>query len=390
MARAESAVHAMLGLYPRTGQWLSDRYPSAVVTPPERSASGVVLEHLRFGPQNRLDAVPGLAGPFPSRLRDSVGLALRLGAQSVDLLLLRAPRGRPEQISQAEYAEYFASTLSRMPGVCVTAPDVLGRPAVLYGRTRRDSDLEWRRIRSLCAALGDTWRESWQLALFDAPLSDPPWASSELGLADACLFTWLGSPRALARHGWRSAAVVASAQRSRADDVVYLSHIGRTLELGPGRRIRRRTIPTPVEPSAQHGIINRVLLHDTGDTAQILSEETLRPPIGQWSIPVLRTVQGIHRLVRLAANDFVFRPVTELQSVALTVALNMALQPFVQAGVLRGLGGNPIPEVTAEPLRDRMAPGLSAMIGASVRPWAKRIELRVGVDPGNAATVELT
>jgi hypothetical protein len=172
--------------------------------------------------------------------------------------------------------------------------------------------------------------------------------------------------------------------------VVFLSHIGRTLELGPGRRVRRRTISVPHVAPTVEGIINGLLLLDGGDAAKLLGEETLRPPVGQWSIPVVRTVQGIHRLVRRAADDFVFRPVTELQSVALSVALNMALQPFIQAGVLQGLGGSEVPSVTAAPVRDPMAPGLSATIAASVRPWAKRIELRVGIQPGNAATVELT
>jgi hypothetical protein len=347
------------------------------------------MEHLRFGPRNQLDRLPGLDGATPSKLRDSVALALSLGAQSVDLLLLRVPRGRPEDISRPEVAAHFAPALGKMPGAIVTAPDLLGRPRTRYGEAR-DPDQEWGRIRSLCKVLGPTWRDTWQLAMLDAPATPPPWQAGALGMADAALYRWMGEPHALARQGWRSAAVAAAAQRSRADDVVFLSHIGRTLELGPGRRVRRRTISVPHVAPTVEGIINGLLLLDGGDAAKLLGEETLRPPVGQWSIPVVRTVQGIHRLVRRAADDFVFRPVTELQSVALSVALNMALQPFIQAGVLQGLGGSEVPSVTAAPVRDPMAPGLSATIAASVRPWAKRIELRVGIQPGNAATVELT
>jgi hypothetical protein len=161
------------------------------------------------------------------------------------------------------------------------------------------------------------------------------------------------------------------------------------MQLDAGRRIRRRQRPTDSGAQRSPVLVNEVLLDAEGETALVQSEHTLRAPVGSWPIPVVRTVQGIHRLIRRAADEFVFRPVTELNSVGLSIALNLALQPFVQAGVLRGLAGSPTPTVTTEAERDPLAPGLAAEISASVRPWARRVKLRVAVEPGEMARVEM-
>jgi hypothetical protein len=163
------------------------------------------------------------------------------------------------------------------------------------------------------------------------------------------------------------------------------------MQLDRGRRIRRRRQVRAVSsPSSTRVVCNQVLLSKDGNTAQVQSEHTLRAPVGSWPIPVLRTVQGIHRVIRQAADGYVFRPVTDLNSVGLSITLNLALQPFVQAGVLSGLSGSPIPSVSSKAERDPLAPGLSAEISASVRPWARHIRLRVGIQPGETARVELS
>jgi hypothetical protein len=383
----EGAVHAMLGVASRDGSWLGTRYPTAVVTPAARSTRGAVLEHLRFNSRHKLDGLPGLDAPAPSLLRDSAALALHLGAQSVDLLLLRVPGATPEQVHFPEHLEPFAAVLAQMPGVVVTAPDLLGPHSLLDG-ARKPAPDHWSRIREICRVLGPVWRESWQLAMLDAPKT-PTGEALGAGGADAALWGWAGNAGALARHGWRSAAVAAAARRSRTDDPVYLSHVGVPMQLDAGRRIRRRQRPTDSGAQRSPVLVNEVLLDAEGETALVQSEHTLRAPVGSWPIPVVRTVQGIHRLIRRAADEFVFRPVTELNSVGLSIALNLALQPFVQAGVLRGLAGSPTPTVTTEAERDPLAPGLAAEISASVRPWARRVKLRVAVEPGEMARVEM-
>jgi hypothetical protein len=86
----------------------------------------------------------------------------------------------------------------------------------------------------------------------------------------------------------------------------------------------------------------------------------------------------------------VFRPVHEAEAFALTAALDIVLRPFVSAGLLVGPGGDGAPEVFASVDRDASRPALVAELAASVRPWARGLRVRVGVDPGEAARVEVS
>ena len=48
------------------------------------------------------------------------------------------------------------------------------------------------------------------------------------------------------------------------------------------------------------------------------------------------------------------------------------------------------PLFAAAPVADRAAPSLVADIAAQVRPWCQDVRVRVAVDPGQGAEVNLT
>jgi hypothetical protein len=379
----------ILAVGPRTRAWLSDAYPAAVVRKPERSASGTVVEHLRFGHKQALTGLPGLGARFPSLVRDSVGLALSAGASSVDLLLARAPRALPWDVHRPEILDVFHAPLMRLPGTLVTVPDVVG-PALQADHPARDPEAIGQRLVQVARQLDPVLREAWQVGLLDCPPGVArPALLSRLAGSDISLWTWSGSGPAMARHGWRSAAAAMAGLLSRRKDVVFHGKSRQKLSPGPGRSIRRLTGGPAAQPPPTEPVLNALLLDRTGDSAVVSSETTLRSPIGQWDVATLRTVKLIHRRIRLAADEFVFRPVTSSESLALAAALDIVLRPFVQAGLLAGPGGQGTPNIRGYAQRDQNAPSLVAEVGATVRPWARKLDVRVGVDPGRSATVEV-
>jgi len=379
----------VLGVGPRTRKWLSDAYPSAVVKRPERRANGAVVEHLRFGHRQDLRGLPGLGTRFPSMIRDSVGLALAAGATSVDLLLARVPGARPWELDRPEVLDVLTAPLSTLPGTVVTVPDIAGPVPVGPGMAL-DVPGVARRLVRVAHHLNPTLQERWQLCLLDCP---PEVASgtvlSQVAGTDVALWSWAGDGAALARQGWRSAAAAVAGLLSRRDDIVFHGKTRRRIELGAGRSVRRLSgIPQPTRPSGE-ACLNALQLDGLGDVATVLGETTLRAPVGGWDIATLRTVKLIHRRIRLAADEFVFRPVTSAESLALAAALDIVLRPFVQAGLLAGPGGEGTPTIRGTADRDPTTPSLIAEVGATVRPWARRLDVRVGVDPGRSATVEV-
>lgn len=379
----------VLAVGPRTPQWLSDIYPGAVVRAPDRDARGAVVEHLRFGHRQDLRGLPGLGGRHPSLAQDTVAMALAAGATSVDLLLARVPGARPWSVATPEVLDVLQGPLSTLSGVLVLVPDARGPAPVLNG-TPADPGLAARNITAVAAALGPTLREAWQVALLDMPVGadEDDLLPSALG-QDVALFAWAGSAAALGRQGWRSAAAAVAGTLARRDDVVFHGKTGQTMVLGPGRTVRcAASLPLARSlPAGAH--VNGLMLDENGSEATILGESTLRAPLGEWDLAALRTVKLIHRRVRLAAEEFVFRPVTSSESLALVAALDIVLRPFVQSGLLTGPSGTGSPAISGSLDPDPSKPSLIAELSAAVRPWARHLRVRVGVDPGVSATVEV-
>ena len=383
----------VVGLGPRTGRWLSDRAPASVVRRPNTDADGVAVEHLRFGPQDDLSGVPGLAGASPSLMRDAIQLALTAGAPSVDLLLLRAPGLQPHELHEPEVLGALAPALAALPGVIVLAPDAAG-PAPLRSGPLADVEGRSHRLARFAAGLGPTLREAWQVGFLDVPpglFGAMPELLRGAGGQDLCLWAWQGEGPVLARHGWRSAAAAAAGLVARPDDDLFLAKARRTLPVGEGREVRARQALLAAAPGAP-ALVNGLHLEatDDGDRATVGGELCLRAPAGEWGLASLRTVKLIHQRVLLAAEEFVFRPVHEAEAFALAAALDIVLRPFITAGLLVGPGGSGAPQVQAAVDRDAARPALVAELAASVRPWARGLRVRVGVDPGEAARVEVS
>jgi hypothetical protein len=114
-----------------------------------------------------------------------------------------------------------------------------------------------------------------------------------------------------------------------------------------------------------------------------------RAPVGQWTIPALRTVKALHWQIVRASSLVTFQLVNPAQTFALQVAINEAIRPFVQAGVLVGPDAAGPPTVTTEMIRDPSAPGLVANISAQIRPWCRDIKIRVGLRSGGTPEIEM-
>src|SRR4051812_2141284 len=85
--RPESAGLCVVGICPPNWPWMSARYPQARVTDTRFATQNSAVEHLRFTPGQEVDGLPGLSPRAPSRLRDTVRLALAAGARCVDVVL---------------------------------------------------------------------------------------------------------------------------------------------------------------------------------------------------------------------------------------------------------------------------------------------------------------
>ena len=135
---------------------------------------------------------------------------------------------------------------------------------------------------------------------------------------------------------------------------------------------------------------NAVLrLIDRRNRAVVRSEPTLRRPIGEWSLPAVRTAKAVHQRVVSAAEPYVFERLERAQAFALVAAVSESLGPFIAAGVLVGPDGSGPPEVTGGVDANPVAPGLHADVTAQLRPWCQLVSVRVALRGGAQPTLEL-
>ena len=114
----------------------------------------------------------------------------------------------------------------------------------------------------------------------------------------------------------------------------------------------------------------------------------MRRPLGTWPLALLRTVKGLHRVLRMAAEQFVFVPATPEQALRLQLALQLVLLELHQSGLVWGTGKDGLPEVSAQAVVIHREAALVAEVSAWLRPWVKRVDLRVTVRSGDAPRVE--
>lgn len=389
---------ALIGVVEEQAPWLATLLPRAVVRDTRFPGPTGAVEHLRIGASDPLDALPGLAGAR-SRLRDAARIALSAGAPSVDVLVARCRGSRPWQLHNPEIIALLDQFLADLPGAVLVYPDLGGPEPAGPGEPARVEE----RVEALiegASRLAPGWRERFQIGLLDLPPGAEGWErivlSRLLGL-DAGLCRWRGSEAAAAAHGWRSAAAAVGAALTRDGWREGLSLEGRRLPLPPGRRTAASRAPAlsqapatavPRSEDEDRLLVDLALAHGAPE-ATVQREPSLRSPDGAWTLPALRIVKAIHRLVVETASRFVFDTADDGRATALAAAVAHALSPFVDAGMLVGPDQHGPPELDGWPDADPAAPALWVELSGWLRPWSQSVSVRVSVRPGLPAELEV-
>ena len=385
----------MLAVLPGDASRVGDTLPSCVVRDTSGDGQDAFVEHLRLRGREGLAALPGLSNREPTRLRDAVRIAMGAGASAVDVVLVKVPGLRPWDLAADDVVHSVTPILSTMVGAVIVFPDLTGPPDVGHVVDEGD-EARVERVRQVVKAYGTHLTEAYQVAFLDCPplsgdrVRDLLYAAAN---SDCALFRWRGSVRSMARHGWRSAAALAGGVVASSAGNVLAPVSGVTVPLEGGRSVstgRREALA--VGPAGQD--IHReeddyiIDVEARGDdTAAILSDSLMRAPMGLWTIPATRMAKVIHYRVMQTASRFVFEQADLPRAVALSTAIQNALAPFADAGLLAGPEGQGRPVVKGSVVRDRSAPGLRLDLAAQLRPWAHSVSVQVSLRPGGVPQV---
>ena len=391
-------VTAIVGVAPPDHGWLTELLPQQTVRSTRYGNRDAAIEHLRFTPGQLLDALPGLDGRQPSGVRDAVALALAAGAPYADLILARAHDANPWDLDREDVRDILVPYLSTLPQAQFALPDAAGPAATALSAPIEPREACERLLR-VARSLQDCLREHFQIAYLDYPRGGEDLLREfiqRLGSTDAALCMWAGDDRALRRHGWRSAGAALAGLQFRPNTEPTAGTSGQTIHLGAGRYIRptRHDVllnqPAPRRHQDAAEYLIELAVQSDGASALVRGEPTLRRPVGEWNLAALRTLKAIHHRIRFAAERYVFRPVDQAEAFGLQSSLETVLQPFIAGGVMVGPNGVGQPLFAAQPVVDRAAPSLVADIAAQVRPWCQDVRVRVAVDPGQGAEVNIT
>lgn len=391
--------------WPRIGlrrpEWLVRETTSDLGPGGER----ICVEHLRVEALQDLSMFPGLSEQEPSRLRDAMRLCFAGGSAAADVLMVYGTDRAPWEIDHPDVLTMCNSFLDDLFGVLLVFPDA-GRPVLRPSRWVEDPEVglvprhpfhpeeSAARVQRLIRWLRQPLEQRYQIALIDA-IGMPPERILPPTGADVAICGWRGMARELRTHGWRCASALMAGRLGRPSVSLFEGVAGQVVPLPPGRAVHmdRRAelavLPGPLRvPQAdpRHVLLS---LDDRGHRARIDGDVCLRAPVGQWTMPALRTVKALHYQIVRAASLVTFQLVNQAQSFALQVAINEAIRPFVQAGVLVGPDAAGPPVVTGEMIRDPAQPGLAANIAAQIRPWCRDIQIRVGLRSGGTPEIEV-
>lgn len=380
----------VIGIVPYGSTIISHHHPQMMIRSTKFEQGQPFVEQIRFSSASQSPLLPAISFRAPSRLRDSLRSIMALGVSEVDFILTRAPGVLPWDLSHPEIAQMLSSYLASVQGAVIVFPDAGGPWPRAYGDLRYH-DERMVNLRRAIAHFSPILADNFQVGLMD--LVRPKSTETEAYLwslqgADVGTCTWSGSHYNLSRHGWRSAASSIGAYVTNRQDLFAETIVGHYLPLGKGRQVVQDRgnlfgAPSmePIDPIFLERCIS-LKLHPSKDVAQILSDPLNRRPIGEWSIASVRTVKAIHQALRRAADLFVFRPVQRVEAITFKTAIQMALTPFYNEGLLMGPGGSGEPEITTEALPDHEVPMLSADLAAQIQPWCRHISLKVVIKSG--------
>ncbi len=373
---------------------LADRLPPALVDPGQWSSGtrrdAATVERTTISSPAHVAVLPGLADQG-SGLRDAARLALLVGAPAVDVLLVRAPGAQLHSPLEEGIGHLLAQLLDQTPSCALVFPG----PGTRWGSAPEDRSATLARF---VENMAPGWRARRQVALFDMPGRDgvETWSVPEIASSDAALCRFRGSRAGLRAHGWRSAAAVYAALL--VSGAVGTGLAGCRVPLGAGRQCaeswvaalspRAEERPPPevrtTLPCAEIGVQN------DGTSGLVLSEGSLRAPAGEWPLSTLWSMGRIHDALLEAAERFVFRAATSSEAALLSAALHRAVRPWVERGLLVGPSGSGTPSIATLPERDVRSPALITTLEAMLRPWQRRITLRLALPPDGSPRTELS
>ncbi len=387
----------IVGICPTDHPWLADLLPDAVVRDTRYRTQEAAIEHLRLRSRDDIKALPGLAGTNPSRVRDAVVLGLTAGAPEVDVVLARCGDCQPWELDRRNVTELLDPFLDELHGAIIAFPDVGGPVSTGPGTGTPAWERRTRTVASVRQLAGGLIQR-YQVGLIDTydldEVSRQDLLRSMVG-TDFALCGWTGDPDRVRAHGWRSAASAVGGLLASDGKDIGRGLVGRSLALPTGRsfaasRSHRLSLAPPSPPidDADDHVV-RLRLHRRREEAQVLGEPTFRQPIGEWSVGALRAVKTVHRQLVLAADNFVFRNATDTQASALAGALQRALRPYTNKGLIVGAGGDGPPSVRGGVDNVPGEPGLNATVTAQLRPWSQKVMVRVAVRPGHRPVLEV-
>ncbi|MED5373161.1 MAG: hypothetical protein VX899_19235 [Myxococcota bacterium] len=356
-------------------------------------------EHIRLGTASSARWLPGLQSSLPSRMKDSVQLALAGGASSVDIVLARIPGVKPWELDNADFISVVDSMLFHQPGAVLVFPD-LGGPIPVGPGTDPGIVSRLKRMVVATRKLSAPWAERYQVACIDLPEGPAPElraAMTRLIGIDAALVRWTGAPHRMEAHAWRSGATLVASALAGSRNEMSLPLVGRRLPLPGGRRTLMATrmaelqlTRTRPEPDPLEEFQVRLAIRRGSDHVSIESEGSFRRPLGEWPLPCLRTVKTIHQRLQQASEQLLFRNADATHAIALQTALQEAMMPFVRNSIIEpGPGGGP-PEIQTAADANPIAPNLNAQVTLQLVPWQRDVKVRVSLKPGDSPDVEVS
>jgi hypothetical protein len=388
----------LVGIAPPDYPSLAQLYPQNLLRA-TKAGTRLGAEHIRLGTASSARFLPGLDGSAPSRIKDSVQLALAGGAPQVDVLLARIPGLMPWEMDDDDFQSTIDSMLYHQPGAVLVFPD-LGGPCSVGPGTDQGIVTRLKRMVLATRKLSASWPERYQVACIDLPQAPPDElraAMTRLIGIDAALVAWEGAPHRLQAHGWRSGAALVGSALAASRNQMSAPLMGRRLALPGGRRVQvaERMVQLRLTREQQQrdplqDFQVRLSIRRGSEHANIESEGSFRRPLGEWPLPCLRTVKTINQRVQQSAEQLVFRSADATHAIALQTALQEALLPFVRSGIIEpGPGGGP-PEIEAQADANPLSPSLGAKISLRLVPWQRAVKVNVSLKPGESPDVEVS
>ncbi len=390
----------IVGIAPWDSPWLAQMYPNNIIrrsgTPDDSMPYAV--EHVRLSAASSAASLPGLGGSQPSLIRDAVTLAFSAGLPQVDLLLARGVDMAPWDLDRPDILDLVDPFLYHMPGAALAFPDMHGPVPIGPGTGRSTIERLQRTVKAVNLH-ASRWTERFQVGcvdLVDAPKSELQPALQRMIGTDAALVQWSGREERMRRHGWRSGCTLLASILGAAGDRIATPLTGQTIPLPGGRRTsgdRRAELhlhPSSIVESSYDNLLVTFGIHRARDEVTILTENTMRRPVGNWPLPALRTVKMVHQRIKVTSESLSFAHANQAHAMALKMSLQDALWPLFTRGILSaGPGGGP-PEVEGGVVLTPGQPSLTANLTAQLIPWQRDVQVRVSLSPGAPPNIEVT